>query len=176
MPNELPILTELDPQPYLKHVRNIYAQMLIFPSKEWAKALCEELNRDEDFLRSVNGWGIDVLLIGKNRPNDVIQYLRNTYSINDINTLGLHMVFDNSCKSIDLLINPEPGSYRYVVIIDYDTWLRVLKRLDDPITALLSVFSKLEIRGSTVTLIRLAANVASPIARVMRKIPTKIIG
>ena len=70
--------------------------MFVFPSKEWAKALCEELNKDEDFLK-------------------------------------------------------------------------------DPITALLSVFSKLEIRGSTVTLIRLAANVASPIARVMRKIPTKII-
>ena len=149
--------------------------MLIFPSKEWAKALCEELNRDEDFLKSVNGWSIDVLLIGKNLPNDVIQYLRNTYSINDINTLGLHMIFDNSCKSIDLLINPEPNSYRYVVIADYDTWLRVLKRLDDPITALLSVFSKLEIRGGTVTLIRLAANVASPIARVMRRMPTKVI-
>jgi len=150
--------------------------MFVFPSKEWAKALCEELNKDEDFLKSVNGWNIDVLLIGKNLPNDVVQYLRNTYSINGINTLGLHMAFDNSCKSIDLLINPEPGSYRYAVIADYGLWLRVLKRLDDPITALLSIFSKLEIRGSTVTLIRLAANVASPIARVMRKIPTKIIG
>jgi len=150
--------------------------MFVFPSKEWTKVLCEELNKDEDFLKSVNGWNIDVLLIGKNLPNDVVQYLRNTYSINGINTLGLHMAFDNSCKSIDLLINPEPGSYRYVVIADYGLWLRVLKRLDDPITVLLSIFSKLEIRGSTVTLIRLAANVASPIARVMRKIPTKIIG
>jgi len=150
--------------------------MFVFPSKEWAKALCEELNKDEDFLKSVNGWNIDVLLIGKNLPNDVVQYLRNTYSINGINTLGLHMAFDNSCKGIDLLINPEPSSYRYVVIADYGLWLHVLKRLDDTITALLSVFSKFEIRGSTVTLIRLAANVASPIARVMRKIPTKIIG
>jgi hypothetical protein len=154
-------------------MRDVCALMFVFPSKEWTKVLCEELNKDEDFLKSVNGWNIDVLLIGKNLPNDVVQYLRKTYSINGINTLGLHMAFDNSCKSIDLLINPEPGSYRYVVIADYGLWLHVLKRLDDPITALLSVFSKLEIRGSTVTLIRLAANVASPIARVMRKIPTK---
>jgi len=42
--------------------------MFVFPSKEWAKALCEELNKDEDFLKSVNGWNIDVLLIGKTCP------------------------------------------------------------------------------------------------------------
>jgi hypothetical protein len=62
--------------------------MFVFPSKEWTKVLCEELNKDEDFLKSVNGWNIDVLLIGKNLPNDVVQYLRNTYGINGINTLA----------------------------------------------------------------------------------------
>jgi len=149
--------------------------MFVFPSREWAKALCEELNYDEGFLKSVNGWSIDVILIGKNLPSNVVQRLRAVYDADNVNTLGLYMVFNNSCENIDFIINPVLDHYRYAVITDYNVWLRVLKGLDDPITALLSVFSGLEIRGGAVTIIRLAANVASPIARVMKRIPTKII-
>ncbi len=147
----------------------------IFPSKEWAKALCSSLNNDKEFLSAVNGWNIEVLLVGKNLSNEVIKYLSSTYGIGDIKIIGILLKFNNSCKEASLLINPEINNYHNVVIADYSIWLKVLDGLNDPISTMLSVFKKLEVRGSMTTLIRLAANIISPMAKVMRRIPTKII-
>ncbi|WP_243671222.1 hypothetical protein [Vulcanisaeta sp. JCM 16161] len=38
----------------------------IFPSREWVDALCSSLNNDKDFLNAINGWEINVLLVGRN--------------------------------------------------------------------------------------------------------------
>ncbi|WP_054856880.1 hypothetical protein [Vulcanisaeta sp. JCM 16159] len=83
--------------------------------------------------------------------------------------------FNNSCNEASLIINPDINSYQHVVIADYDVWLKVLSGLSDPVTTMLSVFRKLEVRGSMVTLVRLAANIVSPMAKVIMKIPTEII-
>ncbi|MGC9180050.1 MAG: hypothetical protein ACP5GZ_07575 [Vulcanisaeta sp.] len=147
----------------------------IFPSREWVNALCSNLNNDRDFLNAINGWKIDVLLIGKNLSNNVIKYLQKTYGANDIKYIGILLKFNNSCNEASFLVNPSVDSYQYVVMADYDVWLKVLENLDDPITAMLSVFRKLEVRGNMVTLVRLAANIVSPMARVIMKIPTEII-
>ncbi len=62
-----------------------------------------------------------------------------------------------------------------MVIADYDVWLKVLSGLDDPVTTMINVFRKLEVKGSMVTLMRLAANIVSPMARVIMRIPTEIM-
>ncbi|WP_054853244.1 hypothetical protein [Vulcanisaeta distributa] len=148
----------------------------IFPSREWVNALCTGLNGDRDFLNAINGWRIDVLLVGRNLSPGVINHLQRTYGINKIETIGVLFRFNNSCNEASLIINPDINSYQYVVIADYDVWLKVLSGLSDPVTTMLSVFRRLEVRGgSMVTLVRLAANIVSPMAKVIMKIPTEII-
>ena len=147
----------------------------IFPSKEWVNALCLSLNNDRDFLNAINGWKIDVLLVGKNLSPNVIDYLRRIYGVDKVESIGVFLRFNNSCNEASLIINPNTDSYQYVVIADYDTWLKVLDGLNDPVTTMLSIFRKLEVKGSMVTLIRLAANIVSPMARVIMRIPTEII-
>ena len=147
----------------------------IFPSKEWVNALCLSLNGDRDFLNAINGWRIDVLLVGRNLSPNVINYLRKAYGIDEIESIGIFLKFDNSCVDASFIINPDINSYQYVVIADYDTWLKVLDGLKDPVTTMISIFRRLEVRGSMVTLIRLAANIVSPMARVIMRIPTEII-
>ncbi|BDR91537.1 hypothetical protein [Vulcanisaeta souniana] len=147
----------------------------IFPSEEWVKALCLSLNNDKEFLGAINGWNIEVLLVGKNLSNEVIKYLSSTYGTSDIKMIGILLKFNNSCKEVSLLINPEINNYHNVVIADYDIWLKVLDGLNDPVTTMLSMFKKLEVRGSMMTLVRLAANTISPMAKVIRRIPTKIL-
>jgi len=147
----------------------------IFPSREWCDALCSSLNNNEDFLNAINGWKIDVLLIGKNLSNNVITYLQKTYGINDIKYIGILLKFNNSCNEASFLINPNIDLYQYVVMANYDVWLKVLENLGDPITTMLSIFRKLEVKGNMATLVRLAANIVSPMARVIMKIPTEII-
>ncbi|WP_054841828.1 hypothetical protein [Vulcanisaeta distributa] len=147
----------------------------IFPSREWVNALCLNLNNDRDFLNAINGWKIEVLLVGRNLSPNVINHLQRTYGINKIETIGVFFRFDDSCIEASLIINPDINSYQYVVIADYDVWLKILSGLSDPVTTMLSVFRKLEVRGSMVTLIRLAANIVSPMARVIMRTPTEII-
>ncbi|ADN50791.1 SCP2 sterol-binding domain-containing protein [Vulcanisaeta distributa] len=147
----------------------------IFPSREWVDVLCLSLNSDRDFLNAINGWKIDLLLVGRNLSPNVINYLQRTYGVNRVDTVGIFLKFNNSCNEASFIINPDVGSYDYVVIADYDVWLKVLSGLSDPVTTMLSVFRKLEVRGSMVTLVRLAANIVSPMARVIMRIPTEII-
>ncbi len=147
----------------------------IFPSKEWVNALCLGLNSDRDFLNAINGWRIDVLLVGRDLSPNAVDYLRRIYGVDEVKSIGIFLRFDSSCNEASLIINPSIDSYQYVVIADYGTWLKVLDGLNDPITTMLSVFKRLEVRGSMVTLIRLAANIVSPMARVIMRIPTEII-
>ncbi|GAB6944492.1 SCP2 sterol-binding domain-containing protein [Vulcanisaeta sp. JCM 14467] len=146
-----------------------------FPSREWVNALCLNLNNDKDFLNAINGWRIDVLLVGRNLSPNVVNYLQRAYGVDKVESIGVFLRFNNSCSEASLIINPNIDSYQYVVIADYDTWLKVLDGLKDPVSTMLSVFRKLEVRGSMVTLIRLAANIVSPMARVIMRIPTEII-
>lgn len=138
-------------------------------------ALCSSLNNDKDFLNAINGWEINVLLVGRNLSLNVINYLRRSYGVDKVNTIGILLKFNNSCSEASFIINPDIDSYQYVVIADYDVWLKVLSGLNDPVTTMLSVFRRLEVRGSMVTLVRLAANIVSPMARVIMRIPTEII-
>ncbi|WP_069806644.1 hypothetical protein [Vulcanisaeta thermophila] len=147
----------------------------LFPSEDWVKALCQWLNNDVGFLEGVRGWNIDVLFVAKDLPTNLVNFLRSRYGVDSINEVGVWIRLRDKCDDARFIVNPKEDEFKYVVKARYETWLAIINGLNDPISTMVKSLKDLEVRGTMITLVRLAANVLSPMARVIMRMPMEII-
>ena len=110
-----------------------------FPSKEFAEALCSELNRSEAYRKAARGWRWPILFKveggGRVGPGFVLD------------------LYEGECRGFKWYDDASGVTADYILSASRDTWLKVIKGELHPMKAILEKKVKLE-KGSYATIAR----------------------
>jgi len=92
-----------------------------FPSKEWAEAYCEELNRSESYARSAKGWVWPILFVVKNGEKK-----------------GFILKLNNGkCEGVEWYDDASQADAPYVLEATLQDWLDIIKGKVNPLSAIM---------------------------------------
>lgn len=110
-----------------------------FPSREFAEALCSELNRRESYRRMARGWRWPILFkveeAGGGSPGFVLD------------------LYEGECRGVKWFDDASSVTADYILSASRDTWLKVIEGELHPMRAILERKVKLE-KGSYATIAR----------------------
>jgi len=92
-----------------------------FPSKEWAEAYCEELNRSESYARSAKGWVWPILFVVKNGGKK-----------------GFILKLNNGkCEGVEWYDDASQADAPYVLEATLQDWLDIIQGKVNPLSAIM---------------------------------------
>ena len=92
-----------------------------FPSPEWAREYCEELNKSESYARAAKGWVWPILFV-----------------VRDGERRGFLLRLNNGkCEGVEWYDNPDEADAPYVLEATLDDWLRIIRGEINPLTAIM---------------------------------------
>lgn len=118
-----------------------------FPSRGWAEAYCEELNRNEGYARSGRGWVWPVLFRVTGLPKELSERFGGKEP-------GFVLMLNNGrCEGVAWYDDSSKADAPFVLSASFDDWLEVISGRLDPLVAIMRRKLVIE-KGSFATIMR----------------------
>jgi len=111
-----------------------------FPTDEWIKALCEELNKSEAYAQAAATWEGDFYFIieaGGSLPKPVYLYMD---------------LWHGKCRSAGAVANPDEKKPEFVIAASLADWRKVIEKKLDPIQGMMT--RKLKLKGNMMKIMK----------------------
>ena len=143
--------------------------MYLFPSRDWAEAYCEELNRDQDYAKAARNWRHGPVMFVVTEVPEAVASRLGGVTVGFI--LDLH---EGKCKGVSWTTAPETEKERaaFVITAPYRNWVSVIKGELHPVTALMTMKLKVE-KGDIGVLLRFA-QAAIAMVNAAKRVPTEL--
>jgi putative sterol carrier protein len=139
----------------------------VYPSEDWAKAFCKEINNTAEYRESAKGWQWDLVLIATKIPPQVAQAVGTSAGAIKL------ILREGQCLGVEFYTDPSKADAPFIIEGEYSVWRQIMDGKLDPTSALLS--NKLKVKkGSMTTLIRYA-KAAVALTKATSKVPTKFL-
>jgi len=118
-----------------------------FPSPEWARAYCEELNKSESYRRSARGWEWPILFKVRDLPEDL-------KSLYPSGSPGFVLdLYNGECRSVEWFDDSSRADAPYILSARYRDWVDVIEGRVNPVAAIMRRKLVLE-KGSMSVILR----------------------
>jgi len=111
-----------------------------FPTDEWIKALCAELNNSETYAQAAATWEGDFYFVVE--PGGSLT-----------ETVYLYMdLWHGKCRSAGRVANPDEKKPEFVISATLGTWRKVIEKKLDPIKGMMT--RKLKLKGNMMKIMK----------------------
>jgi putative sterol carrier protein len=111
-----------------------------FPSDEWIKALCEQLNANEAYAQAAKNWEGDFYFIVEPKGS----LTEPVYLYMDL--------WHGKCRDAFMTQNPDEKDPEYLLSAPMSTWRRVIEKQLDPIQGMMT--RKIKLKGNMVKIMK----------------------